>query len=866
MIMKKLSSIFLLVFFANLSSLFAFADIPNLRMIKTDNISATLDSVNKSINPLSKASSKDVADSTVLTIEGQNYINTETGLWWGVEIPRVLPTALTFRNNSITSVNSQNYMLLAGDEEPLATNNNLDGSVITGNKITWNGTTNNGLEAFQLGYNINQLVAYNYFDKTPYAVVFKSGNTSGNMTNTSGGFAWNIVKNSNIGVRIKGINGLQIYNNTFYDDMHNTLPGFIYSTSNPTNGNMPSTGTKIKNNIFYLKYNGTFIHIEPGDESGFECDYNIYYCEGGSPNFVYKGATKTWAQWQALGYDTHSQMINPNFIDTIQFVPTVRINNGTNLGSVWQSGLSTATDWIVGTSPSTTNQNGSWQVGAHIYAGKAPYYISPTGSDHNIGTIDSPWKTLTKALNYLTAGSTLYMRGGIYNFTSSTDISNKNGTADNLITIENYPGESPVIDGGSNINIDILALTNCSYLYFKGIRCTNLAQPHNPKSGYYGMILWSNVTHCTFELMETDHIGGWGIVLGDNCSDLLFLNCDSHHNADPYSNEAPSTGDPYGGSDGFETGSHGANASTNITFRGCRSWSNSDDGWDLRQADGVYTLDNCWSFWNGFIPDTWTTGGNGDGYKLGGKTSPPTNDILRTITHSLAFKNRGAGITPEPDDADLILGVAIYNCTAYGNGVNWGEGINTGNYNNYAIVRNCISYANVNSDVWMQSGSVHDHNNFDLPLSISDADFLSVSSTGVDGPRQADGSLPNVDFMKLSPTSDFIDAGVDVGLPFNGAAPDLGAFETGGVTGNAQLNSEDGTIDVYPNPVKDILNVSIKGAVKEMSLKLYDVRGTEVYNSTIAGDFKLDISKYQSGIYILKIGNGSELNTFKIIK
>ena len=31
--------------------------------------------------------------------------------------------------------------------------------------------------------------------------------------------------------------------------------------------------------------------------------------------------------------------------------------------------------------------------------------------------------------------------------------------------------------------------------------------------------------------------------------------------------------------------------------------------------------------------------------------------------------------------------------------------------------------------------------------------------------------------MKLVAGSDLIDKGIDVGLPFNGSAPDLGAFE-----------------------------------------------------------------------------------------
>jgi hypothetical protein len=44
-------------------------------------------------------------------------------------------------------------------------------------------------------------------------------------------------------------------------------------------------------------------------------------------------------------------------------------------------------------------------------------------------------------------------------------------------------------------------------------------------------------------------------------------------------------------------------------------------------------------------------------------------------------------------------------------------------------------------------------------------------------PRQPDGSLPVLSFLHLAGGSDLIDVGTDVGLPFLGSAPDLGAFE-----------------------------------------------------------------------------------------
>jgi hypothetical protein len=52
-----------------------------------------------------------------------------------------------------------------------------------------------------------------------------------------------------------------------------------------------------------------------------------------------------------------------------------------------------------------------------------------------------------------------------------------------------------------------------------------------------------------------------------------------------------------------------------------------------------------------------------------------------------------------------------------------------------------------------------------------------VAPTGWDAPRKPDGSLPDVPMFHPSAASAVIDRGVDVGLPFRGKAPDLGAFE-----------------------------------------------------------------------------------------
>ncbi|MGC4103815.1 right-handed parallel beta-helix repeat-containing protein [Ferruginibacter sp.] len=69
------------------------------------------------------------------------------------------------------------------------------------------------------------------------------------------------------------------------------------------------------------------------------------------------------------------------------------------------------------------------------------------------------------------------------------------------------------------------------------------------------------------------------------------------------------------------------------------------------------------------------------------------------------------------------------------------------------------------------------NNYFDMNLQATDADFVSLDETLLTAPRKADGSLPDNGFMQLKAGSQFIDKGKDIGFPFKGKAPDLGAFE-----------------------------------------------------------------------------------------
>ena len=317
-----------------------------------------------------------------ITIEGTVINNSETGFWEGINIQRSIPTSLIFRNNSVTSVNTSGYMLQAGDEGIYNTNNKLDGEIISGNKFTWSGTDMTSItHGLFTGHNRDVIIEYNYLNEVPMAIIRKSAN---NMSNGSGVIAYNIIINPSTGIVIKGMSDVNVFNNTFYQARTYAETGRglvdVYINTDVT-PNSPAHGTKIKNNIFYSKYQTTNIRILDNDcLTGFECDYNLYWCEAGTPRFEVNGALLTFMQWQSMGYDTHSVIVNPNFTNITDFVPASRLDYGTNLGSALQTGLSTTAIWTVGTSPVTTDQDGTWQIGARVYAGNVvvtnPVFVS----------------------------------------------------------------------------------------------------------------------------------------------------------------------------------------------------------------------------------------------------------------------------------------------------------------------------------------------------------------------------------------------------------------------------------------------------------------------------------------------------------
>lgn len=468
------------------------------------------------------------------------------------------------------------------------------------------------------------------------------------------------------------------------------------------------------------------------------------------------------------------------------------------------------------------------------------FFLAPTGTDAGTGAISSPWRNASRLNTVspaLTGGDTVYLRGGTYRSTAGPgDNNNAAGTHFQFhdllglsmkpLVIMAYPGEVPMFNMDNIVptvdNVFGMDITNCRYVWFKGFVIKNLAQVASG-AGVNRGLRFESTRDCTIELFDIFDIGGTGFTL-DHSDNNLILNCDSHNNGDGMSPDTWNFGD------GFTC--TGGDPSTGNVFRGCRAWMNGDDGWDFFAWSGTkVTIQNCWSLWESVKPwgpsgtqpnevgrtvensavwlgnpsyYTVNLGESGEGFKFGGfnvggpgPVGMPTV-LKKYVDHCLSVENNGTGFSANMQ-AQYSHQMQMLNCISYRNN-NDGFGFGVGRSIGIAMVfKNNWSFDNdqqnsggdwvydglpdnVSNNYW---GTVYqgvNYGNLKGTVTLTTADFLSVTPAGLTGPRKPDGSLPDITYLHLKPGSDLIDQGTDgpvngVIIPKSGVHPDLGAFE-----------------------------------------------------------------------------------------
>lgn len=401
-----------------------------------------------------------------------------------------------------------------------------------------------------------------------------------------------------------------------------------------------------------------------------------------------------------------------------------------------------------GNGPATTGSSAQTTgAGGQPPIEDADYYVAPDGKDTNQGTIDQPFATWQKFADVAQPGQLCYVRGGTYTLTGFRRDGiriNTSGTPEQPIRMAAYPGETPVLDCGQYTydSTKYCVMHTADWWHLKGLSVANIKVDNTDGSAFAAGIHIAGSNN-VLELLDSHHHEGTGLGLVGTAGNNLVLNCDAHHNYDP------SAGG--GNADGFRASYLDATRTGNV-FRGCRSWSNSDDGFDLWDSEAPVTIEQSVSFWNGFIPGTQTAAGNGDGFKCGRNMQGPRH----VVTHCAAFENRARGF-----DSNGAAGVLEWTQnTAFGNGTISFQALGSAAHH----LRNNIAFGKPNSF----GPNVNDpYNSWSLSVTADQSDFVSTDSSGTDDPRQMDGSRPRPDFLKLHADSDLVAAGennADLGM------------------------------------------------------------------------------------------------------
>ena len=427
------------------------------------------------------------------------------------------------------------------------------------------------------------------------------------------------------------------------------------------------------------------------------------------------------------------------------------------------------------------------------------YYVATWGNDTNSGTFENPWATWQKAFCTAGSGDIVYFRGGVYYADGGCVIDpyrwpegdwGSTGTEDNWIHYLNYPDEKPILDLSNynpegNWNVGI-GLNYISYVHFRGLTVRNIYQYRDGVTARgieayaCSNIIFEQMTACNVSGRGFGFFGGFGAHdidphIPDVPADTVwYINCDSYSNCDSLCDDlAQCETSALGGiADGFKF--NNANGAF-IGFNGCRSWNNSDDGFDGNGPCRI-EITNCWSFNNGRLE------GDGYGWKLAGPHQD--SNVVRIFNHNIAAYNRWTGLGLNIGTGRYMYDGYFYNNTFYHNTFGITQSIeHQGSVHPIYYVNN-VAYANTSYNFDNAADFIAHHNNFnstypfDDSIPTSDQDFVSIDATQLSLQREDNGSLPTITFLRLDENSDLIDAGIDVGFPFVGIAPDMGAVES----------------------------------------------------------------------------------------
>ncbi|MFN3444939.1 MAG: T9SS type A sorting domain-containing protein [Bacteroidia bacterium] len=132
-----------------------------------------------------------------------------------------------------------------------------------------------------------------------------------------------------------------------------------------------------------------------------------------------------------------------------------------------------------------------------------------------------------------------------------------------------------------------------------------------------------------------------------------------------------------------------------------------------------------------------------------------------------------------------------------------------------------------------------------------------LTLTGI--PTQ-NGVYPLVVYISTYPT---LKGFVDVPLPVQNDSNTNYTLYVYGSVGYLE-NTLDNHISVFPNPAKDVLNITTTSSPK-ITVQLFDINGKLQMEQVIEASATIDLKTLTKGIYILKLNNSAQHITRKIV-
>jgi len=371
----------------------------------------------------------------------------------------------------------------------------------------------------------------------------------------------------------------------------------------------------------------------------------------------------------------------------------------------------------------------------------ADYFIATDGSDSNPGTMAQPFATFAAADAVVAPGELVYVRGGTYTEPAELGASGRVGER-----YEGYPGERVLLQGpGRDHPFQPQVLIAGDHVEVRRMVIADAAS--------YGVLATGNgVTVQELSVRQSGRVG----ILFYHAAGGTISRCLAFASYDKFDSDGSLSHGQDGDGISISGGSDGL-------IEDCVSWGNSDDGFDVWNSSTT-TIRGSFAFENGV--DRWSDSafeGNGNGFKLGSGTS---RDI--TALRNVSFNNQSRGF-----DSNGNQDSRLAHCTSSGD--------RYGFSNRHAsnVWNNSVGY-DASAAIVQENLDSPRSNAWDLSIVVDAAAFVSTSAptfTGDEEFLEVWTALSRSDFLRPAPGGPLVDVGEDLGEPFSGSAPDLGAYE-----------------------------------------------------------------------------------------